>query len=248
MPLFSENYNRCLKIRKLCILIPCYNEEKGIGTVLSHLPHERLRALGFAAEPIVIDNNSTDRTSEMAREHGARVITEGRQGKGYAMLRGFKEVPADAEVVAMIDGDASYDIRELPRLLEPLCSGFADVIIGTRLHGRLDRDSMKPVNRLGNWFFTFLARVGYRTNVTDVCSGFFAWRRYVIDNIVTEIQSDGFGIEMEMIAKMARMGYGCYSVPISYRQRNGTSSLRPFADGIRITYTWLRYLAWKKPV
>jgi hypothetical protein len=87
--------------------------------------------------------------------------------------------------------------------------------------------------------------VGYNTNVTDVCSGFFAWKGTVIENLVGQLESDGFSVEMEMITKMARMGYGCYSVPISYNSRRGESTLRPINDGIKILHAWLRNLNWK---
>jgi hypothetical protein len=104
---------------------------------------------------------------------------------------------------------------------------------------------MKRLNRWGNWFFTFMARVGYKTNVTDVCSGFFAWKRAVVDELLLYLESDGFSIEMEMITKMARMNYDCYSVPISYNPRNGKSNLRPIKDGISILHAWFRNLMWK---
>lgn len=233
------------KIKKLVIIVPCYNEEEGVGYVLDGVPKDRLMRLGYKTDVLVIDNNSDDRTAEIARARGARVVKESKQGKGHALITGFRNIPKDADIVVMIDGDNSYDIRELPRLIEPLENNFGDVIVGTRLQGRLAADSMTRFNRMGNWFFTFLTRVGYKTNVTDVCSGFFAWKRHVIDNLVNNLESDGFSIEMEMITKMARMDYGCYSVPISYNSRNGKSSLRPIGDGKAILHAWLRNLNWK---
>lgn len=232
-------------IKKVVILIPCYNEEEGIGFVMDSIPKSKLNELGYEAEVLVIDNNSSDKTAEIAKIKGAKVINEPKQGKGHAILSGFRNASNDADIVAMIDGDSSYDIQELPRLLEPLENNFADVVVGTRLNGKLVFNSMKGFNRIGNWFFTFLARVGYKTNVTDVCSGFFAWKKCVVDSLVGHLESNGFSIEMEMIAKMSRMGYGCYSVPITYNPRNGKSSLKPFKDGISILHAWLRNLNWK---
>lgn len=233
-------------IKKLTIIIPCYNEQEGIKTVLDDIPHEKLNKLGFSVETIVIDNNSTDNTSKIALYNGAKVIHEKKQGKGHAMITGFNSIPKDSDVVVMIDGDASYDIKEVIRLIEPIESGFADGVVGTRLHGKLDISSMSSFNRIGNWFFTFLARTGYRTNVTDVCSGFFAWKGEVIQNLAKHIKSSGFSLEMEMIVKMARMGYDCYSVPITYNLRNGSSSLKPVRDGLKIAFTWLKYLTWNQ--
>ncbi len=232
------------KIKKVVILIPCYNEEQGVGNVIDAVPKEKLSSLGYDTEVLVIDNNSIDKTREVAESRGVRVISETRKGKGFAMITGFRNIPKDTDFVVMIDGDNSYDIAELPRLLEPLDNDFGEVIVGTRLHGRLSTDSMTKLNRYGNWFFTFLARVGYKTNITDVCSGFFAWKRQVIDDLAGCLESNGFSIEMEMIAKMARMDYDCYSVPISYTSREGKSSLRPIMDGKAILHAWLRNLNW----
>jgi len=232
-------------MRKIAILIPCFNEEEGIGYVLDEIPRKRLADLGYETEILVIDNNSKDRTAEVAKSKGVRVIKEIKQGKGYAIINGFNNIPKDTDIIAMIDGDNSYDIKELPRLLEPLENNFGDVIVGTRLHGRLQNSSMRSLNRWGNWLFTFLARVAYKTNVTDVCSGFFAWKRQVVDDLVNHLESDGFSIEMEMITKMAKLGYSCYSVPISYNSRNGKSTLRPFQDGVSILHAWVKNLGWR---
>ena len=174
------------------------------------------------------------------------MIKEPKQGKGFAIRTGFRNVPDDTAIVAMIDGDCSYDIKELPRLLEPLESNFGDVIVGSRLHGKLLNGSMLMFNRVGSWLFTFLARLGYRTNVTDVCSGFFAWKKNVVDELAPYLESNSFSIEIEMVAKLAKMNYSCYSVPISYYPRNGKSRLKPIKDGMVILYSWLKYLNWNR--
>jgi dolichol-phosphate mannosyltransferase len=232
------------KINKIALIIPCYNEEKGVGAVISKVPKKKLRKLGYKVDILVIDNNSSDKTTEVAKAHGAKVICEKRQGKGYALVTGFLKAPKDASIIVMIDGDNSYDISEIARLIEPIESGFADVIVGTRLNGRLYNGSMTRFNRYGNWFFTFLARVGYNTNVTDVCSGFFAWKHEVVKDLSKHLEAGGFSIEMDMITKMAKLGYNCYSVPISYNSRRGKSSLRPIKDGSRILSVWLKNLSW----
>ena len=236
------------KIKKVVSLIPCYNEEQGIGIVIDSIPRLALDALGYGIEVLVIDNNCTDRTSEIAKSKGARVIKEHKQGKGHALMRGFRELPSDAGIVVVIDGDGSYDMKELIRILEPLENDFGDVIFGSRLHGRLTQKAMTGLNRFGNWLLTFLVRVGYKTNVTDVCSGFFAFKKHVINDLILHLKSNSFSIEMEIIAKLARMNYSCYSVPISYYPRNGKSSLKPIKDGVIIFYSWLKYLNWSPKV
>ncbi|NOZ80430.1 MAG: glycosyltransferase [DPANN group archaeon] len=232
-------------IKKVTLLIPCYNEEQGIANVINKVPQERLLELGYETDILVIDNNSTDRTAEIARSLGVRVISEKQQGKGAAMITAFRNLPHDADYIAMIDGDDTYDPKELPRLLEPIDSNFADVIIGTRLNGKMDRKSMKGFNRIGNWLFTFLARIGYRTNTTDVCSGFFAWKKDVLDELTPHLASRSFSIEMEMIVKMARLNFNVFSVPISYNDREGNTNLRPIKDGVIILAEWFKNLTWK---
>jgi glycosyltransferase involved in cell wall biosynthesis len=144
----------------------------------------------------------------------------------------------------MCDGDDTYKGYELLRLVEPLNSGFAKVVIGSRMAGKMKAGSMKGFNRFGNWFFSFLVRVVYRVNVTDTLTGYFAWDREVIVQLRQHLKSAGFAIEMEMITKMARLGYLFYSVPITYEPRLGESALRPIHDGARILREFARQLHW----
>ena len=232
-------------MKKISIVIPCYNEEKGIGKVIADVPKERFEKLGYEFEIIVIDNNSKDKTSEIAKSHGAKVIFEKKQGKGHALRTGFKNVSNDSDYVVMLDGDNTYRPREMPRLIEPLDSDFCDVIIGSRLEGKLNGSSLSLSHRLANWFFTFFVRRFYLVNTTDTCTGYFAWKKKVIDELVPHIKSSGFAIETEMITKMARLGYKIYSVPITYDSREGNSKLSPMVDGIKITWMMIRNLTWK---
>ena len=232
-------------MKKISIVIPCYNEEKGIGKVIADVPKDRLKNLDYDFEIIVIDNNSQDKTSEIAKSHGAKVIFEKKQGKGHALRTGFRNVSGDADYIVMLDGDNTYKAKEIPRLVEPLDSDFCDVIIGSRLEGKLNGSSLSLSHRLANWFFTFFVRKFYLTNTTDTCTGYFAWKKKVIDELVPHIKSSGFAIEAEMITKMARLGYKIYSVPITYDNREGDSKLSPVMDGAKITWMMIRNLTWK---
>jgi hypothetical protein len=133
---------------------------------------------------------------------------------------------------------------EVGRLLELLDSGFTDVVIGSRLAGRIPQGTMTGFNRFGNWIFSHLVRYVYGVNVTDVLTGYFAWKKKVIDDLRPHLKSEGFAIEMEMITKMARMGHEIFSVPISYNARAGESNLRPVYDGTRILKMFVQNLAW----
>lgn len=232
-------------MKRITVLIPCYNEEKAIASVIKAFPKERLTAQGFKLDIIVIDNASTDKTAKVALRAGAQVIYEPKKGKGNAIRTGFANVPADADYVVMLDGDDTYKPAEVMRLVEPIDSGFAEVIIGSRMHGRIRLGSMKPLNRFGNRVYSRLVRTTYRVTVTDTLTGYFAWSREVVVALRPNLVSQGFAIEMEMITKLARLGYEIFSVPVSYDPRAGESNLNPIRDGARIMSMYVRNLTWK---
>src|SRR3989344_5092462 len=233
-----------IAMKKVTVLIPCFNEEKGIGKVLENVPKEKMQNMGFETEIIVIDNNSQDRTSEIAKSYDAKVIFEYKQGKGNAIKKGLLSIKEDTSYVVMLDGDDTYKSSEIPRLIEPLDSGFCDCVVGSRLGGKTKDGSLKLGNRIANWFYTFLVRQFYRANITDVLSGFFAWKRKALDHLKLYLDSDGFALEMEMITKMVKLGYQIYSVPITYDTRQGESKLNNFNDGIRILKMFFNNLYW----
>ena len=233
-----------MKKEKVTILIPCHNEEQGIAKVMDTIPYHTLEKQGFESKVIVIDNNSSDRTREIAESKGAHVIFERAKGKGNAMRRAFRCIDNDTTYVVMLDGDNTYDAREMPRLLEPIASGFCDVVVGSRLGGKVTKNAFKVQNRLANWMYTFLVRSFYGANVTDVLSGYFAWRREVIVEMREHLQSEGFGIEMEMISKLVKLNYSIYSVPITYNVREGETKLQSIKDGLKILFTFSHNLFW----
>jgi glycosyltransferase involved in cell wall biosynthesis len=232
-------------MKKVTVLIPCYNEQEGIAAVIKGFPYDRLKAQGFTLDVIVIDNNSSDRTTTVARRAGARVIREMKQGKGNAIRTGFASISPDTDYIVMLDGDDTYKSSEIMRLIEPLDSGFAKVIVGSRMHGRMNVGSMKTLNHIGNRVYSRLVRSIYKVTVTDVLTGYFAWTYEVVQALHPNLVSQGFAIEMEMITKMARLGYEIFSVPISYDARAGESSLNPLVDGAKIMKMYVKNLGWK---
>lgn len=236
---------------KITILIPCHNEEKGIGTVIDTVPIHFLKRMGYKIEIIVINNNSTDRTAYIAKKRGARVVVETKKGKGNAIITGFNSISPDTKFIVMLDGDNTYKSREIPRLIEPLMNDFCDVVIGSRLSGKMKKNSFKLQNRVVNWGYTFLVRQFYRTNITDVLSGYFAWKKEVLEVLIPHLSSKGFEIEMEMITKMKKLGFEVYSVPITYDQREGHTKIEAIKDGLKILKMFLKNLKWspdQKPV
>jgi glycosyltransferase involved in cell wall biosynthesis len=236
-----------MKKEKIAILIPCYNEEQGIAKVMDNIPYHTLEMYGFEPKVIVIDNNSSDRTQEVAESKGAHVIFEPAKGKGNAIRKGFNCIDSSTAYVVMLDGDSTYDAREMLRLIEPLKSRFCDVVIGSRLGGKVLKNAFKAQNRLANWVYTFLVRCFYCANVTDVLSGYFAWRGDVIIGMRDHLQSDGFSIEMEMISKLVKLNYSIYSVPITYNTREGETKIESIKDGLKILFTLYRNLFWFPP-
>lgn len=230
--------------KKITVLIPCYNEEGAIAEVLSRFPREKIARHGFVLDVLVVDNNSTDNTAAIAASLGARVISETKKGKGHAIRAGFKALQHDTDYVVMLDGDATYCPEEILRMVEPLESGFTHVVIGSRLAGKMSAGSMRAFNRIGNWGYSFLVRVGYKVNVTDALTGYFAWTKAAVDRLTPHLTSPGFAIEMEMITKMARLGEDIYSVPITYQPRIGESNLHPLRDGARILAMYARSFFW----
>lgn len=229
----------------LNIVIPCYNEEEGIAHVLSQIPYKRLDSLGYQTEVLVINNNSTDNTGEVARKLGARVIDEKKKGKGNAMLRGFQEVHPKAKFIVMMDGDDTYKAHEIIRIVEPLENDFCDIVVGSRLGGKIRDESLIFHHRLANWGFTFLVRQFYRANITDTLSGFFSFKKQAVDSLMPHLKSTDFSIEMEMITKAKRLGYDLHSVPITYDRRRGESKLESFSDGTKILTTFFKNLFWR---
>ena len=234
-------------MKKITVLIPCYNEAEAIADVIRKVPADQLKPLGYSVEILVIDNNSTDNTAEIASAAGARVIHEGKKGKGNAIRSGFYALSDDTDFVVMLDGDDTYRAEEIMRLIEPIESGFAQVILGSRMMGFVSEGSMHRLNRLGNVIYSWLVRTVYRVPVTDVLTGYYAWSIDAVKELRPHLVSTDFAIEMEMTTKMARLNQRVYSVPISYDARQGDSSLHPVRDGLRIMRMFLRNLTWKKP-
>lgn len=233
-------------MKQISILIPCHNEEKGIDSVLSGIPYDAMTKRGFTWEVIVVDNASTDKTAAVAKHYRqARIIHERRLGKGYALVTGMKAVSPHSDYVVFLDGDDTYKAHEILRLIEPLESGFCDVIVGSRLGGKTIRGSLSFSHRLANWFFAFLVRTIYQANITDTLTGYIALKRSLLPRIIPHLHSRDFAIEMELITKLNRMGYEIYSVPVTYDRRLGKSKLHSMPDAFRILHMFLKNLLWR---
>ncbi|AFK22059.1 S-layer glycoprotein N-glycosyltransferase AglJ [Pyrococcus sp. ST04] len=208
---------------KVTIIIPTLNEEKGIGYVI-----DSFKKLGYN-NILVIDGNSKDRTREIAREKGARVIVQSGRGKGQAVAEAFNLV--DSDVVVLIDGDGTYPPEDIEKMLEPIRKGIADHVIGNRLVN-YEKGAFTRLNLLGNKILNWVFRFLYGHNLYDILSGYRALTKEVYKSV--ELEKHGFEVEAELTVETLAKGYRIVEVPINYRRRAGDTKLSPLRDGLRI--------------
>jgi glycosyltransferase involved in cell wall biosynthesis len=200
---------------KISVVIPAFNEEQAIGDVVRAVPAEGVR------EIIVVDNGSSDDTARQASAAGARVIQEPRPGYGSACLAGARAA-AEADVIVFLDGDRSDNPEQLPEIAGPVLENRADLVIGSRIAGVLDKGAMPLHGRLGNRFIAFLLRLLYGATITDIGS-FRAIKARTLRDLNMEQMT--YGWPVEMVVKAARNGLKIQSVPINYRKRIGESKV-----------------------
>lgn len=213
---------------KIAVIIPCYNEEAAIGEVVSRFRHE----LPYA-EIHVFDNNSTDRTVEIALQAGALVSYETRQGKGHVVRAMFKKVKAD--IYVMVDGDMTYPSDKIHDLLSPVLVGRADMVVGSRLLS--PATAMKVPNHLGNVLFRVTINRIFGSNLTDILSGYRVMTREFVRAIV--LLSEGFQIETELTIQALHHKMRIVEVPVTLSERlpGSKSKISVVADGLRILWT-----------
>jgi glycosyltransferase involved in cell wall biosynthesis len=224
---------------KVSVVIPSLNEEKTIGRVIQKAK-ETLEAMGLTYEIIAADN-STDKTPEIARSMGATVVTPDRRGYGYAYLYAFHHARGD--VIVMADADDTYDMRELPKLLQPILEGKADLVICTRLKGKILKGAMPWHHRyIGNPLITWLLNRFYKVGVSDSQCGFRAFTRQALEKL--KLEATGMEFATDMLIKARHAGLRIAEVPITYypRAEGAPSKLKSFRDGWRhieyiLTYT-----------
>lgn len=205
--------------KTVSVIIPVINEAESIGQVLASIPRQQV------SEILVVDGGSTDATAAIAEAAGARVIHESRPGYSRACHTGL--LAASGEIVVFLDGDGADDPRHLPELIEPICGGTADLVLGSRLAGPRDPGAMHWTKWFGNFFAAGLFRLLYRLPLTDL-SPFRAGLRSKI--LELDLQEMTYGLPTEMIARAARRGWRLVEIPVSYHVRLGGKS--------KITGTW----------
>lgn len=211
------------------IVIPCLNEERTIGIVVDKA-WQALELMGVPGEVIVADNGSTDRSAEIARAHGARVIPVPEKGYGNALRGGIEA--AQGRYVIIGDADDSYDLREAPRLLARLQEGH-DLVLGSRFLGTIRPGAMRWTSRIGNPLVTALLNLLFGTHVTDSQSGMRAFTQEAWSRL--QLRSTGMEFASEMLIQAQKAGLRIAEVPITFHpdQRGRPPHLHPFRDGWR---------------
>jgi glycosyltransferase involved in cell wall biosynthesis len=217
------------------VIVPAFNEEAGVRVVIDQLRE----ILDETYELIVVDDGSTDGTAAAADVPGVVLVRHKQnRGKGAALVTGF--AAASGNQLITLDADGTYPAEMVPVLAEALQDH--DLVSGVRETGRVH---ISLLNRLGNGVFRKAISLAARRNVSDPLTGLYGLRRSALERM--DLQSEGFGIEAEIVIKAGRLGLSAMELPIEYRPRIGTSKLHPWRDGVVISRT-IMSVAFGSPV
>jgi len=224
---------------KVSIVIPCYNEKDTIEKIVEAVLQVPLES----REIIVIDDCSDDGTQDVLKQKVSQMIDQIiyhpiNRGKGAALRSGF--TAASGDIILVQDADLEYSPTDYPILLEPLMSGNADVVFGSRFMGGLPHRVLFFWHMAGNRFLTLLSNMFTNLNLTDIEAGYKAFRAPLIKSI--QIEEDRFGVEPEIVAKLARKNCRIYEVGISYHGRTYSEGKKiNWKDGVRAMYAIVKY-------
>jgi glycosyltransferase involved in cell wall biosynthesis len=224
---------------RIAVLIPCYNEDAAIAQTVRDF-----RAALPAAAVYVYDNNSKDQTVARAREAGAIVRSEPRQGKGNVVRRMFADIEAD--IYVLVDGDDTYDASVAPALVEKLIDDGLDIVTGRRVHTQAD--AYRAGHVLGNKLLTGLTALMFQVKIRDMLSGYRIMSRRFVKSF--PFTAEGFGIETEMTVHSVRMLMPMAEVDTHYKERpiGSVSKLNTYRDGFRILFTIVALVREERPL
>lgn len=215
-----------LPAAKVAAIIPALNEEASIGGVVTSVRAALPEGLG---QVIVVDNGCTDMTAAVAQQAGAVVVRESERGYGAACLAGIARLDDDIDIVLFLDADGADVVADAPALLAPIVAGSADLVIGSRSPGTMERGAMTVPQRFGNWLAPLLVRLIWGVRYTDL-GPFRAIRRRSLDEL--RMQDRDFGWTVEMQVRAAKLGLPVCEVPTGYRRRIGVSKISGTIQGV----------------
>ncbi len=208
---------------KISVVIPTMNEEESIGEVINEV-NEALSERDF--EVLIVDTNSTDKTREIARAKGARVIDEPRRGYGRAYKTGFEK--ADGDIIVTLDADCTYPAETIPKLVVMIEKEGYEFISTDRL-SELSEGVMGAMHRFGNWVLKTTANLLFGTKLKDSQSGMWAFKKSALIHL--NVTSDGMPFSEEIKIEAIKKGVNFKEVPIDYRERKGEAKIRSWKDG-----------------
>ena len=217
------------------VIIPAFNEENSIARVIQDLPE-------VVTEVVVVNNNSTDQTAQVAKKAGATVLTETRMGYGYACLKGLKYIQEQSktpDIIVFIDGDYSDYPQELPKIVAPIIEGDVDFVVGARVKSLREKGSMTPQQVFGNRLATFLMRMMFGAKFTDL-GPFRAIRYDKLLQLNMEDKTYGWTVEMQLKALKQKVAY--VEVPVRYKKRIGVSKVSGTVKGT--IFAGIKILGW----
>lgn len=225
----------------IAVLIPCYNEAKTIAKVVRDY-----RAALPEADIYVYDNNSTDHTDEIAREAGAIVRYEYRQGKGNVIRSMFREI--DADCYLMIDGDDTYPAENAREMVNLVLERKVDMVVGDRLSATYYTENKRPFHNMGNWLVKGLVNTIFKGSVSDIMTGYRAFSYQFVKSF--PVLSKGFEIETEMTIHALDKNLSVQSVQVEYRDRpaDSPSKLNTYSDGMKVLRTIVRLYKEYRPM
>jgi glycosyltransferase involved in cell wall biosynthesis len=220
------------KVDLVSVVIPTLNEAGNILEAVTTIEKE----LAYPKEIIVVDGNSTDGTIEIVKDTSfCRLIVEPKLGYGIALRTGMKN--AKGNIIVMVDGDGTYEVRHINRLIERMIEKDADMVLGTRMYD--PNKAMGLMNFIGNKVITFVYDFFYSQFLSDTQSGFRAISHEAIDNV--RLKEGDMAFATEMLVQFAKEGYNMVEIPTTYKARKyGKSKLKPFKSGIEIFSTMFK--------
>ena len=226
---------------KVAVLIPCYNEELTVKKVVEDFRKELPEA-----DIYVYNNNSTDRTVELAKEAGAIVRNEYKQGKGNVVKRMFEDVEAD--IYVLVDGDDTYPASSVHDLIKPVAEGVADMAVGDRLsNGTYKKENKRTFHNFGNILVRGAINLSFGSKLKDIMTGYRAFNKKMVKNL--PITTKKFEVETEMTLQALDKNFTIKEIPIDYRDRpkGSSSKLNTVSDGIKVLREIIRLFKDYKP-